>query len=214
MSFNSRALQGLVWVFLILVMLSIGGAFLLTKLAPGRVGPAKPLPVYGQVADFTLTNQSGQSVSIADLRGQVWVADIIFTRCAGPCPEMTGRLSQLQSALPAGQPVKLITLTTDPEFDMPAVLKQYAERFHAAPGRWHFLTGTKRQIADLAIGGLKLTALEKQPGERETDADLFIHSTISVIVDRQGRLRGTFETLEPEFQPRILAAIRQLLREK
>ena len=51
-----------------------------------RLTAARALPVYGQIADFTLTNQNGAVLSLADLRGHVWVADIIFTRCAGPCP--------------------------------------------------------------------------------------------------------------------------------
>ena len=59
----------------------------------------KPLPVYGQIADFALTNQNGGTVSLADLRGHVWVADIIFTRCPGPCPKMTRQMKELQEAL-------------------------------------------------------------------------------------------------------------------
>ena len=76
----------------------------------------QPLPVIGQIADFALTNQNGRAVSLADLRGQPWVADIIFTRCPGPCLKMTKQMKALQDALPPGSPTKLVTLTTDADF--------------------------------------------------------------------------------------------------
>lgn len=179
----------------------------------------RPLPVYGLVADFTLTNQDGRAVSLSDLRGHAWVADIIFTRCAGPCPKMTMQMKQLQQALPSGSQAKLVTLTTDPEYDTPAVLKKYAQLFGADTNRWMFLTGTARQVANLAIDSLKLTAIEKKPEARESPQDLFVHSTIFVIIDKRAQLRGIFQTMgegiDPgQVQPQILAAIRRLERER
>jgi protein SCO1 len=183
-----------------------------------RAGFGKPLPVYGQVADFVLTNQNGQTVTQADLRGHVWVADIIFTRCAGPCLKMSRQMTELQQALPAGSTAKLISLTTDPDFDSPAILKKYSERFKADPNRWWFLTGTKTQIADLATNSLKLTAIATQPEERQSAADLFVHSTIFVIVDKRAQLRGVYETSGEGTDPQqvrsqLLAGIRRLERE-
>ena len=175
---------------------------------------ASKLPVLYAVPDFTLTNQNSQVVTRSNLRGQVWLADIIFTRCAGPCPEMTRKMSALYEALPPGAPLKFITLTTDPEFDTPAVLATYGRRHNASSGRWWFLTGTKPQIAALAVDGLKLAAMEKKPEERTNEMDLFIHSTIFVLVDKQARVRGIFESDQPEMQERIVASVKQLLREK
>jgi protein SCO1/2 len=208
----------LIWLGLILTAALLALAFLLASLRL-RASLGKPLLVYGQVTDFTLTNENCQAVSLADLRGHPWVADIIFTRCAGPCPRMTRQMKELQQALPATSQARLVTLTTDPGFDTPPVLKAYAERFGAEPNRWSFLTGTPKQIADLAVGSLKLTALEKKPGERVSAADLFIHSTIFVIVDKQAQLRGVFETMgegiEPgEVKAQILAAVRRLEHER
>jgi protein SCO1/2 len=121
--------------------------------------------------------------------------------------------------LPQGSSAKLVTLTTDPDFDTPPVLKTYAERFGADPGRWIFLTGAKNQIANLAIDSLKLTAVAKPPGERQSPEDLFVHSTIFVVADKRGRLRGVFETTGEGVDPqrvkaRLLAAVKRLERER
>jgi protein SCO1/2 len=99
------------------------------------------------------------------------------------------------------------------------VLKAYGQRFGADFGRWSFLTGTPNQIAQLAIDSLKLTAIPKKPEERESAADLFIHSTIFVAVDKQGRLRVVFETsgegVDPaQVQSEMLATVKRLEEEQ
>lgn len=191
MNAPSRRLQWLVWGALLLTVGVIVAAYVVQR---RQAGGRAALPVLFEVAPFTLTNQAGQPFSSASLRGQVWVADIIFTRCAGPCARMTRRLAELQAAVPAAQPLRLVSLTTDPDHDTPEVLDRYARRFNADPARWQFLTGSKPQIAQAAMRSLKLTAEPKKPGEMENPNDLFIHSTILVVVDKQGRARAVVET--------------------
>lgn len=204
-------------VGLLLLLLTLLLAYVLTGLQT-RVNRRPPLPVIGAVNDFALTNQFGSAVSLADLRGELWIADIIFTRCPGPCLKMTRQMKELQDALPAASKTRLVTLTTDPDFDTPPVLAKYAERFNADTNRWMFLTGTKKEISALGGGSLKLSAVEVKPAERKSENDLFIHSTIFVVVDKQARLRGVFETggegvdWSVEKQ-KILAAVKQLERE-
>jgi protein SCO1/2 len=178
------------------------------------------LPVLGQIASFTLTNQNGQVETLAGLSNHVWVADIVFTRCAGPCPRMTGQMKLLQDLLPPTSGAKLVTLTTDPDNDTPAVMKKYGERFNADFNRWKFLTGTKTEIAGLASGSLKLSAVPVKLEDQKSVADLFIHTTIFVIVDKHARLRGVFETggegvdWTNVVQPKLLATVRQLESQK
>jgi cytochrome oxidase Cu insertion factor (SCO1/SenC/PrrC family) len=212
-SFHWTVLAGLALVLGILACLVV---LLKHPVRPERA--SRSLPVIGPVADFALTNQAGQQVSLSDLKGRVWVADIIFTRCAGPCPEMTRKMKELQDALPPGSQARLVTLTTDADFDTPEVLARYAERYGAKGGRWSFLTGDKVVVANLAIDSLKLTAVAKPPAERTDPNDLFVHSTIFVVVDRQGRLRGAFESVGEqvswvEAKRDILEAVRQLEEE-
>ena len=177
------------------------------------------LPVLGQIADFTLTNQDGKITTLADLTNHVWIADIIFTRCAGPCPIMTGHMKSVQDALPQSSDAKLVTLTTDPDFDSPAILKKYGERFGADFNRWTFLTGTKTEIASLGSGSLKLSAVPVKLEDQKSVADLFIHSTYFVVVDKHAQLRASFETGGEgvdwtNVQPRVVAAVNQLERER
>lgn len=207
-----------IWVGVALIILIVAGSVVLQRLKPHAPETA-PLPIIGNIAPFTLTNQNGVVTTLDDLRGKVWLADIIFTRCPGPCARMTRQMASIQAALPKDSRAKLVSLTTDPEFDTPEVLKAYpATRGVTATPRWQFLTGTKLAIAALAGDSLKLTALAVKPEERTSADDLFIHSTIFVLVDKQARLRGAFETggdgIEwTNIQPAIISAIQQLERE-
>ena len=178
-----------------------------------------PLPVIGRVADFTLTNQDGKVTTLGDLTNHVWVADIIFTRCPGPCPRMTAQMASLQNALPPASQARFVTLTTDPDYDTPALLKRYGEHYGANFDRWNFLTGSKAEIAGLAADSLKLGATPVKPEDRQSSADLFIHTTIFVAVDKHAQLRGIFETggdgvdWTNVVQPQLLRTIRRLENE-
>ena len=208
---TARRIQWIVWGTLGLIMAAIVVAYWREQ---ATLSAARGLPRLFPVPSFTLTNQQGRPFSSEHLRGRVWLADIIFTRCAGPCPKMTGLVSELHQAIGAGSPASFVTLTTDPEFDTPEVLARYARRFQADPARWHFLTGSKAQIQDLAVNGLKLTALEKEEARRESPADLFIHSTIFVVVDKRGYVRAIIESDQPGARERTLSILRGLIKER
>jgi protein SCO1/2 len=208
-----RPIEWLVWGALISTLIAIAALFAWSRLKPSGPDHTVALPLNYPLPDFTLTNQFGQPVTLAQLRGHVWVADIIFTQCAGPCPVMTAKMSDVQSRLPRSSAVKLVTLTTDPDNDSPEVLKAFGERFNADFSRWSFLTGRKDQIARLAVDGLKLIAIPKNPAERETPVDLFIHSELFVVVDKNATVRAAFESYQPDVLDKVLKAVEQLSRE-
>jgi protein SCO1/2 len=218
MAENSRPLPRTVWLGFSFLTGLMGLAVLVALYQNSRSQNFLP-PVIGTVADFTLTNQDGNLTTLASLTNHAWVADIIFTRCAGPCPRMTAQMKSLQDLLPPDSGAKLVTLTTDPDFDSPAVLKKYGERFGADFNLWTFLTGTKMEIAALADGSLKLSNVPVKPEDQTNAADLFIHTTIFVAVDKHAQLRGIFETggdgvdWTNVVQPRVIATLRQLDRE-
>jgi protein SCO1 len=206
-----KPIEWIVWGALLATLAGIMGTFFWSLFTDTR---SPELPVISTLPEFTLTNQASQTVTKSSLLGHVMLADIVFTRCAGPCPEMTRKMSALQRLLPDDPSLKLITLTTDPGFDTPEVLKQYGSRFNADFNRWSFLTGPKLEIARLAVDGLKLIAEEKPVSEQTNAADLFIHSTLFVVVDKQARLRGSFDSSEPDFDKKVRASVKKLLKEK
>jgi protein SCO1/2 len=214
MNGSAQRLPLTIWVGLGLLFSVLGLMYLLSLVEYSRARQ-KALPVIDQVADFTLTNQDGNVTTLADLSNQVWIADIIFTRCAGSCPIMSTQMKSLQDTLPSNSRAKLVTLTTDPDYDTPSILKRYGERYGADFQRWTFLTGAKGELAGLAAGSLKLGSTPVPPQDRTNSVDLFVHSTIFVVVDKQARLRGSFQTEGQDvdwakIQPQILATVKEL----
>ena len=92
-------------------------------------------------------------------------------------------------------------------------MQRFAGRFGANAERWQFLTGDKPEIVRLAVDEMKLIAREKPPGEQATPEDLFIHATIFVAIDRQGRLRGVLESMEDGWKEKAISIANSLLNE-
>ena len=212
MAERSQQLPRVLWVGIAFLAGFLGLAYLLSL---AEYKQQHKLPVIGTVANFTLTNQDGKVTTLADLSNHVWVADIIFTRCAASCPIMSTQMKSLQDALLPASGAKLVSLTCNPSYDLPPIMKQYGERYGADFHRWTFLTGSAKELSDLATGSLKLGVTPVPPDQRTTPTDFFIHSTIFVVVDKQARLRGIFQTEGQDVdwakvEPQILATVKQL----
>ena len=159
-------------------------------------GSGPSLPSYGLVPDFDLTDQNGQPFHSQErLHGRVWVANLIFTSCVGPCPRMSAQMRQIRDATRNAKGRSLVTLTIDPARDTPPVLAAYAKRFDAGPS-WYFLTGPMKTLDHLAFDVLHLGHID---GTLE-------HSTRFVLIDRESRIRGYYDSSDAE-------SIKELIRD-
>ena len=154
------------------------------------------LPVLYDVPPFALTSEQAKPFSSASLQGQVWIADFIFTNCPGPCLRMSAQMKTLQDKTQS----RLISFTVDPARDTPQVLAKYALRHRAQPNRWTFLTGPKDQLNYLSRTVFKIGDIE---------ADL-THSTRLILVDQKMRIRGFYDSADPDEMAKLLAGIESL----
>ena len=151
---------------------------------------------YGSVPAFSLTERSGSTVSLTQLHGKIWVADFIYTHCADTCPLQTAMMAQLQEKY-AGQPeFRLVSFSVDPERDTPQALALYADKYRADSDRWLFLTGERNRIIHLVQDGFHL-AVATIPNNTDPSGAI-PHSSRFVLVDKQGRIRGYYDSREPE----------------
>lgn len=199
-------------------------AILICGCAPGTPSPATD-PVQTDldypVGSFALTERSGKTVTDQDLRGKVWVASFIFTRCIGPCPAVTSSVAKLQEEFKNEPDVKFVTFTVDPARDDLQSLREYAASRNADPERWLFLTGDEATIHTLMREQFK-QPVERKSGPDVKPGDEFGHSSRLVLVDRKGIVRGMFAGLPDEHfadrfdaeQSRLRTRIRELLGER
>jgi protein SCO1/2 len=162
------------------------------------------LPTYGRVPAFALTSETGAPFDSQTLAGKIWVADFFFTTCLGPCPRMSARMNWVQKQVASLPDVRLVSFTVDPEHDTPPVLKAYAQRFRAQPGRWFLLTGSQTTLNTLDRNAFKMGNVDGS----------FVHSTLFALVDRHGQIRGYYHTEDGASLEPLIADIRRLTRER
>jgi len=129
--------------------------------------PLEGLKVFGTVPGFSLIQRDGRQVTLADLRGKVWIANFIYTHCTDTCPLQSAQMARLQEELKSEPDFRLVSITVDPEQDTPETLTEYATRFGADRERWLFLTGAKRALYALAVEGFRLSVAD--PEELDQD---------------------------------------------
>ena len=186
-------------------LLAVAWAVLPTACGPGS--GSSSAPVLGTLPDFTLVDQDAEEFGSDQLRGSVWIADFVFTRCPDMCPMLTSVMARVQRQLakdPALEDVRLVSISVDPEHDTPARLTDYAEKHGADRGRWAFLTGPRQEIWLLSRDGFRL-AVGEAPGS--ADAPIF-HSDKFVLADREGRIRGYYDALDQKAQLALMRDIR------
>lgn len=194
------------------------GTFLWLKLAPGPKTAAWNSPAleglshYGAVPEFSLVERSGKNVTLAELRGKVWVADFIYTTCNDTCPMQSATMAKLQAQHGNNGDLRLISFSVDPDHDTPAVLSRYADRFKANADRWLFVTGDKEQIVQLVQGGFRLSAVALTEGKsKET---VIIHSPRFVLVDRKSVIRGYYDSRDNTALERLNKDVATLINGK
>jgi protein SCO1/2 len=161
------------------------------------------LPIYYDVSEFQLTAQDGQPFDSKVLTGKIWVADFIYTTCPGPCPRMTSQMHEVQNAILKMPDVKLVSFTVDPARDTPQVLAAYAKLHGASAEHWYFLTGPPATLQTLDRDTFKLGNI----------GPTLEHSTRFVLVDRQARIRGYYDTSESGAIRKLIENIHALARE-
>lgn len=158
------------------------------------------------IASFTFTDQNGQAFGLEDLKGKVWVANFIFTRCPDVCPPMTANMAKLQrKAKEKGLNVEFVSFSVDPEYDKPEQLRAYIEKFDADVRHWHLLTGYSQQdIESFAQKNFK--AIVKKPVNQEQ----VIHGTDFYLVDQKGNIVQYYNGINDVPYEQILEHIEML----
>lgn len=193
----SLAYLPLVWILLVLGQAPVEAK---TTHLYGRAqslslsrSPSELPASWGRVPDFALTDGAGRTVHRSDIQGP-WIADFIFTRCTSSCPMLTAQMKRLKKDLPG---IRFVSFTLDPT-DTPDVLARYAKDEGAT---WTLLTGKPGQVESLSLEGFHLAA---RAGAAPSEP--ILHSTKLVLIDRDGWIRGYFDSGDKQ-------SIRELMHE-
>lgn len=138
----------------------------------------------GPAPKFELTDQNQKKITNEDYKGKVYVLEFFFSTCPSICPVMNKNMLAIQNQFFGNPNFGIVSITIDPEHDTVEVLKTHAEALGVKSSNWHFLTGDKKYIYDLANKGFNLYA-----GENSKVNGGFEHSGLFALIDKNGNIR-------------------------
>ena len=178
---------------LVILVAAVVPAVVMPTLMCRRTDPV--LDDLGAVGRFTLTDERGEPFSDAALRGHVTIVSFLFTRCDTICPVTTMKMARLQEGtFDAGARIKLASFSVDPAYDTPARLAVYAQRYHADPTRWRFVTGPVDDVRRLVEGPFMNSMASE--GVTPSGAPAISHSGYFLLVDGNAHIRGAYDSGE------------------
>ncbi len=164
--------------------------------------------VYHTIKPFQFVDQDSNLVSNDTYNGKIYVADFFFTSCPSICPVMKTQMLRVYEAYKDNDRVMFLSHTIDPEYDDVKRLRDYAQRLGVSSAKWHFVTGSKEAIYDMAQTSYYVATREnpKAPGGYE-------HSGAFILVDGQGHIRGVYNGTDQESVDKLIRDIKTLLAE-
>ena len=165
--------------------------------------PSQQLPKIGSIPQFEFIDSNGNTVTLNNLKGKVWVADFIFTTCTMACPMMTGNMNLVHKKFKKNDDVRLVSISVYPEYDTPDVLKEYASQYDADTEKWLFLTGDESSVKDIIKDGFKIGDFE----------EIIFHSEKFALVDKNGTIRAYYNGMKSEDMKQLKKDINALLKQ-
>jgi len=160
---------------------------------------------YHTVANFSLINQNGKTVTQKDYEGKIYITDFFFTTCQTICPVMTKNMVAIQDIIKNDDAVMLLSHSVTPKIDSVAQLKKYALEKGVLDNKWNLVTGDKKEIYDLARKSYM--AVKTDPN---IDPYSMIHTENFILVDKEKRIRGTYDGTNDEAIEKLINDIKIL----
>lgn len=163
---------------------------------------------FHKVDDFRLINQYGDTISQVDFENKIYITDFFFTTCQTICPVMTKHMEQIQQEFRNDNEVLLLSHSVTPEIDDVERLKNYAKEHNAIKGKWHLVTGDKKEIYRLARQSYFTTKTDGDGGKYD-----MVHTENFVLIDKDKRIRGTYDGTNPDEIEEAIEDIKILKKE-
>ncbi len=163
---------------------------------------------YHTIADFSLVNQNGKTITQADYANKIYIADFFFTTCPSICPIMTDHMRQIQERIKDDPEVMLLSHSVTPRIDSVPQLKKYALEKGVLDAKWNLVTGDKKQIYELARKSYLAAKTDGDGGPYD-----MIHTENFVLVDKQKRIRGFYDGTDSEAIAQLMEDLKLLKSE-
>ena len=164
--------------------------------------------IYHTVNNFKLTNQANEIFNYPADSSTITVVNFFFSRCPSFCASMNSEMARVAKQYSNNKLLQFISITVNPEYDTPEVLKKYAEKYNIPLSKWQFLTGSQDSIYKLARQSFMVDAIN------DTTKLNIIHSPMLILLDPQKRIRGYYDSTNKEQVDKLANEIKVLIAEE
>jgi protein SCO1/2 len=165
--------------------------------------------IYHTIGDFKFIDQNKDTITQKAISNKIYVADFFFATCQSICPQMSTQMIRVQDAFKNDNDFMILSHSVNPVHDTSEVLLAYAGKYKADNNKWHFLTGSKKAIYDLAKNSYLVNAFED-----DGSPEGFLHSELFLLIDKQKRIRGMYDGTDSVAVNQLISDIRLLKTEK
>lgn len=165
--------------------------------------------LYHTIQPFSFVNQFNDTITEKTIENKIYVADFFFATCQSICPKMSSQLVYVQNAFKNENNVLILSHSVNPLHDTVEVLNGYAQSYGALKNKWHFLTGNKKAIYDMARYSYLVNALEE-----DGSPEGFLHSELFILVDTKKRIRGMYDGTDSVNVAKMISDIKLLKQEQ
>lgn len=165
--------------------------------------------IHHAIQPFSFIDQTGKKITEKDFEGKIYVTDFFFTTCKSICPIMTTQMKRVVKATKNTPQVLFLSHTVYPEHDSVSVLAEYAKKQEADANRWHFVTGNKKELYDMARSSYLLSATVGNG-----DSTDFVHTQMFALVDKNRHIRGLYSGTDSLEVNKLITDIDILLKTK
>ncbi len=164
--------------------------------------------IYHTIPDFNFTNQYGKATTPSTFNNKIYVSDFFFTSCPTICPTVKAQMHRIYQKYQDDDRLLMLSHTLDPKRDTVEKLHKYAQKLQLEGNKWHFVTGDKTELYDIAMKYLIAASEDASaPGG-------ITHSGKIVLIDKQKRIRTYADGTQPEQVTQLLKDIDTLLDEE
>ena len=143
---------------------------------------------YHTIGDFELVNQNGDTITHKTYSDKIYIADFFFTTCPTICPVMTANMADIQEVIKTDPEVMLLSHSVTPDIDSVPQLKKYALEKGVIDSKWNLVTGSKKEIYELARKSYLAVLTDGDGGPYD-----MIHTENFILVDKERRIRGFYD---------------------
>ncbi|MCG8327279.1 MAG: SCO family protein [Chitinophagales bacterium] len=161
--------------------------------------------IYHTITEFAFTNQDSNTVTNGTFKDKAYIADFFFTSCPTICPKVTKQMLRLYDKYEADDRILFLSHTIDTKRDTVGRLRHYANNLGVSSKKWHFVTGDKDEIYEIADDYMSIATEDPDaPGG-------FDHSGWLLLIDGQGRIRSFADGTDEEKVNRLMQDIDWML---